>query len=39
MVKRCNGRREAVLQSHRYVSAEDLESTLMRYVHLYNTQL
>ena len=39
MVERCNGHREAVLQSHRYVSAEDLESTLMRYVHLNNTQL
>jgi len=34
-----NGRIEDVLQSHHFNSREDLEQTLMRYVHLYNTQL
>jgi transposase InsO family protein len=39
MVERFNGRIEDVLQSHHFNSREDLEQTLMRYVHLYNTQL
>lgn len=39
MVERFNGRIEDVLQSHRFHSAEDLELTLLRYVHLYNSQL
>ena len=38
MVERFNGRIEDVLQSHHFVNGEDLD-TLMRYVHLYNTQL
>ena len=39
MVGRFNGRIEEVLQSHHFISGEDLETTLMRYDHLYNTQL
>lgn len=39
MVERFNGRIEDVLQSHRFQSGEDLEQTLPRYVHLYNSQL
>ena len=39
MVERFNGRIEEVLQSHRFHSGEDLEQTLLRYVHLYNSQL
>jgi len=39
MVERFNGRIEDVLQSHRFRSGEDLEQTLLRYVHLYNGQL
>ena len=39
MVERFNGRIEDVLQSHRFQSGEDLEQTLLRYVHLYNSQL
>ena len=39
MVERFNGRIEDVLQSHRFRSGEDLEQTLLRYVHLYNSQL
>ena len=39
MVERFNGRIEDVLQSHRFHSGEDLEQTILRYVHLYNTQL
>ncbi len=39
MAERCNGRIGDVLQSHRFSSGEDLETTLHRYVHLYNTQL
>jgi transposase InsO family protein len=39
MVERFNGRSEDVLQSHHFNSREDLEQTLMRYVHLYNTQI
>ena len=38
-VERFNGRIEDVLQSHRFRSGEDLEQTLLRYVHLYNSQL
>ncbi len=34
-----NGRIEDMLQSHHFNSREDLEQTLMRYVHLYNTQI
>ena len=39
MVERFNGRIEDVLQSHRFRSGEDLEQTILRYVHLYNGQL
>lgn len=39
MVERFNGRIEDVLQSHRFQSGEDLEQTLLRYVHHYNSQL
>jgi transposase InsO family protein len=38
MVERFNGRIEDVLQSHRFHSGEDLEQTLLCYVHLYNSQ-
>ncbi len=34
-----NGRISDVLRTNRFDSALDLEQTLMRYVHLYNTQL
>jgi transposase InsO family protein len=39
MVERFNGRIEEVLQSHHFRSGEELESTLHRYVWLYNQQL
>jgi len=39
MVERFNGRIEDFLQSHRFRSADDLEQTILRYVHLYNSQL
>ena len=39
MVERFNGRIEEVLQSHHFLSGEDLETTLHRYVLLYNQQL
>jgi transposase InsO family protein len=39
MVERFNGRIEEVLQSHHVRSGEDLETTLHRYVWLYNHQL
>ncbi len=39
MVERFNGRISDVLRTNRFDSALDLEQTLMRYVHLYNTQL
>ena len=39
MVERFNGRIEEVLQSHHFRSGEDLETTLHRYVLLYNQQL
>ena len=39
MVERFNGRIEEVLKSHHFISGEDLETTLYRYVLLYNQQL
>ena len=39
MVERFNGRIEEVLQSHHFHSEEELETTLHRYVLLYNQQL
>lgn len=39
MVERFNGRLEQVLRSHHFNSAEDLATTLHRYVWLYNQQL
>ena len=39
MVERFNGRIADVLRTHRFNSAEDLETTLLRYVKLYNHQL
>ena len=39
MVERFNGRIEEVLQSHHFRSGEQLETTLHRYVWLYNQQL
>lgn len=39
MVERFTGRIEEVLQSHHFRSAEELETTLHRYVWLYNQQL
>jgi hypothetical protein len=39
MVERFNGRIEYVLQSHRFHSGGDMETTLHRYVLLYNQQL
>jgi transposase InsO family protein len=39
MVERFNGRIEDALQSHHLHSGEDLEQTILRYVHLYNSQL
>ncbi|CUH39447.1 Integrase core domain protein [Jannaschia seosinensis] len=39
MVERFNGRSEEVLQSHHFRAGEDLETTLHRYVWLYNQQL
>ena len=39
MVERFNGRIEEVLQSHHFRSGEELETTLHRYVLLYNQQL
>ena len=39
MVERFNGRIEDVLQSHHFRSGEELETTLHRYVWLYNHQL
>ncbi len=38
MVERFNGRIADVLKTQRFVSGEDLEQTIMRYVALYNTQ-
>lgn len=39
MVERFNGRLEEVLQSHHFVSGEDLKHTLLRYAWLYNHHL
>ena len=39
MVERFNGRLEQVLRSHHFSSADDLQSTLHRFVWLYNHQL
>ena len=39
MVERFNGRVEEVLQSHHFRSGEELETTLHRYVWLYNQKL
>ena len=39
MAARFNGRISDVLRSNRFDSAPDLEQFLMRYLHLYNTQL
>lgn len=39
MVERFNGRIADVLNTHRFNSQEDLDSTLLRYVALYNHQL
>ena len=39
MVERFNGRIEEVLQSHHFLSGEELEATLHQYVWLYNQQL
>jgi hypothetical protein len=39
MVERFNVRIEDVLQSYRFRSGEELEQTILRYVHLYNSQL
>mgnify|MGYP001765299097 CR=1 FL=1 len=39
MVERFNGRIAEVLATHRFNSAQDLESTLLRYVWLYNHHL
>lgn len=39
MVERFNGRIEEVLQSHHFRSGEELETTLHRYVQLYNQHL
>lgn len=36
MVERINGLIEDVLHSHRFHSGEDLEQTILRYVHLHN---
>ena len=39
MVERFNGRIEQVLRSHRFISSDDLETTLIRFVWLYNEHL
>ena len=39
MVERFNDRIEDILQSHRFHSGEDLEQTLLRYIHLSKSQL
>ena len=39
LLERCNGRIEEVLQSHHFRSGEALETTLHRYVALYNQKL
>ncbi len=39
MVERFNGRIADILKTNRFISGEDMEQTLLRYVHLYNHQL
>ena len=39
MIEQFNDRIEEKLQSHHFVSGENMETTLLRYVQLYNTQL
>lgn len=39
MVERFNGRISDILKTHRFRSGEDLETTLHRYVFLYNHHL
>ena len=39
VVERFNGRIEEVLQSHHFRSGEELETTMRRFVRLYNQQL
>jgi transposase InsO family protein len=39
MVERSNGRIDDVLQRDRFQSSEDLQQTILRYVHRYNAQL
>lgn len=39
MVERFNGRIGDVLKTHHFISAQDLEQTLLRYAWLYNTHL
>ena len=39
MIKRFNGRISDVLSTHRFISGEDLEQTLTRYVVPYNHHL
>jgi hypothetical protein len=39
MVERFDGRIEDILQCHRFHSGEDLEQTLLGYIHLDNSQL
>jgi transposase InsO family protein len=39
MVERFNGRIADILKTNHFISGEDMEQTLMRYVHLYNHQL
>nr|MDA3876644.1 integrase core domain-containing protein [Halothiobacillus sp.] len=37
--ERFNGRIADILKTNHFISGEDMEQTLMRYVHLYNHQL
>ena len=39
MVERFNGRISDVLKTHHFISGQDLEQTLLRYVRLYNEHL
>ena len=39
MVERFNGRISDVLKTHHFISGQDLEETLLRYVILYNEHL
>ena len=38
MVERFNGRISDVLNTHRFISGQDMQETLMRYTALYNHQ-